>query len=99
LIDFGLSAVKEFTPSEIQQNEKKMVFGTPKYMAPEVWLGHEPNEKSDIYAFALVMWEIFVREPRGPYSQYSSFKVMHLSQLDLNTIGRGGEESEISGDA
>ena len=74
IIDFGLSAVKEIEVEEKQGNEKK-VFGTPKYLAPEVWLGGAPNEKSDIYAYGIVLWEIFTRDPKGPYSKYASFKV------------------------
>jgi len=75
IIDFGLAAVKEIENLETCDSEKKKVFGTPKYLAPEVWTGSPPNEKSDIYAYGLVLWEIFTRDTKGPYSRYGSFKV------------------------
>ncbi|KAL7732206.1 hypothetical protein ACLKA6_018446 [Drosophila palustris] len=36
--------------------------GTAAYMAPEVCLGYEYSEKSDVYSFAIVFWEVMTRK-------------------------------------
>lgn len=50
LCDFGLVGNKVTTA------------GTPNYMAPEL-LNNKPfSKKADVYAFGLVMWEMFMRQ-------------------------------------
>lgn len=44
--DFGLSQLFEKGQKIMDEKRPK---GTPLYMAPEVWLGREFNEKADIY--------------------------------------------------
>merc|ERR1712173_358621 len=36
--------------------------GTPQWMSPEVCQGQEYTKKSDVYSFAVVMWEIASRK-------------------------------------
>ena len=50
LCDFGLCSARDATA------------GTPNYMAPELLNGKPYNEKVDVYAFALVLWETIARE-------------------------------------
>ena len=38
--------------------DKDTIPGTPLWMAPEVLMGRPLDEKSDVYAFAVVLWEI-----------------------------------------
>ena len=44
--DFGLSQLFEKGQKIMDEKRPK---GTPLYMAPEVWLGKEFNEKADVY--------------------------------------------------
>ena len=55
ITDFGLSVVKTASQTSIKMNES----GTPQYMAPESF-GLVPvfSSKSDVYAFAIVLWEL-----------------------------------------
>eukprot|EP00741_Cyanophora_paradoxa_P015083 tig00020848_g14554.t1 len=50
--DFGLACVK---PDASQLQEQ---VGTPVYMAPEVFKGKAYDEKTDVYAFGICMWEM-----------------------------------------
>jgi len=59
LCDFGLSKLKSNTFLST-----KSTGGTPEWMAPEVLRNEPANEKSDIYSFAVIMWELmFYMEP------------------------------------
>ncbi len=50
LCDFGLCSARNNTA------------GTPNYMSPELLAGKPYNEKVDVYAFGLVLWEMVSRE-------------------------------------
>ncbi len=49
LTDFGMAAAAGETPAG----------GTPAYMAPELWQGHQGSVQSDLYALGLVLYEMF----------------------------------------
>lgn len=52
ICDFGLSR-------EIGEvNSKNSLAGTPTYMAPEIWRGETATEKSDVFGFAVILWEL-----------------------------------------
>jgi serine/threonine protein kinase len=55
ITDFGLSVVKSTSQTSMKLDE----CGTPQYMAPECF-GLVPifSTKSDVYAFAMVLWEL-----------------------------------------
>jgi serine/threonine protein kinase len=58
LADFGLARLRACSDSFRTQH----VRGTPHYMAPEVWDGNHLTEKVDVYAFAMVMLEVWTVE-------------------------------------
>jgi len=69
--DFGLSAIKE---TDYLQ-DKDSIPGTPLWMAPEVLLGKPLDEKSDVYSYAIVLWEIVTKEEPFPeFQSYREFK-------------------------
>uniref|UniRef100_A0A7S1SQC5 Protein kinase domain-containing protein n=1 Tax=Tetraselmis chuii TaxID=63592 RepID=A0A7S1SQC5_9CHLO len=51
LCDFGLAS----------QNARQAGAGTPAYMAPELLAGTGFNEKVDVYAFGVCLWEMLAR--------------------------------------
>jgi serine/threonine protein kinase len=52
--DFGLSCVKEKFDPKAPPKDKAV--GTPVWMSPEILCGLPASEKSDVYAFGLVLW-------------------------------------------
>ena len=59
IFDFGLS--KEFDPSTKDDDGTYNMTadtGSPRYMAPEVFLGERYNESIDVYSFSILMWQI-----------------------------------------
>eukprot|EP01026_Neomeris_dumetosa_P001285 TRINITY_DN10319_c0_g1_i7.p1 TRINITY_DN10319_c0_g1~~TRINITY_DN10319_c0_g1_i7.p1 ORF type:complete len:861 (-),score=134.17 TRINITY_DN10319_c0_g1_i7:1166-3748(-) len=57
LADFGMSRMKENTFLS-----DSMVKGTPSYIAPEVFKGENVDEKCDVYALGLIIWEMVSKE-------------------------------------
>ncbi|XP_021774294.1 tyrosine-protein kinase receptor UFO-like [Chenopodium quinoa] len=51
--DFGLSRVKHETYLTTKTGK-----GTPQWMAPEVLRNEQADEKSDIYSFGVILWEL-----------------------------------------
>uniref|UniRef100_A0A7S1ILY5 Protein kinase domain-containing protein n=1 Tax=Eutreptiella gymnastica TaxID=73025 RepID=A0A7S1ILY5_9EUGL len=57
LCDFGMSRTKKHT-----RIHTKQMGGSPPWTAPECLRGDDFTEKSDIYSFGVLMWEIMTRE-------------------------------------
>ena len=57
LMDFGIARLRE-VGSSTRLTRAGMVMGTPAYMAPEQIEGGEVSEKTDIYAFGIVLYEM-----------------------------------------
>uniref|UniRef100_A0A6B2L398 Protein kinase domain-containing protein n=1 Tax=Arcella intermedia TaxID=1963864 RepID=A0A6B2L398_9EUKA len=57
IADFGLSTILE--PSEFLIDRA----GSKSWMAPEVFLKKNITNKADVYAVALIVWQIFTQEP------------------------------------
>jgi tetratricopeptide (TPR) repeat protein/tRNA A-37 threonylcarbamoyl transferase component Bud32 len=57
ITDFGLARAHEAEPS-ISGNG--LVAGTPNYIAPELYLGQPPSQATDLFAFGVVLHEVFI---------------------------------------
>ncbi|KAI3512373.1 hypothetical protein L1887_19688 [Cichorium endivia] len=51
--DFGLSRIKHHTYLRTKSGK-----GTPQWMAPEILRNEQADEKSDVYSYGVVLWEI-----------------------------------------
>lgn len=76
LIDFGLCKPEQKTNSTSQRTLTNTgdLLGTALYMSPEQVLGHPVTERSDIYAFALILFELIVG--KGPFSGGNVAEIM-----------------------
>lgn len=72
ICDFGLS---QFKPQGESLQDRQRAKGTPLWMAPEVMMFQQFNEKADIYAFGLILWSLLTRlEPYLAYTDFPTFK-------------------------
>ncbi|CAL1413051.1 unnamed protein product [Linum trigynum] len=67
--DFGLSRLKHDTFLTTKSGK-----GTPQWMAPEVLRNEPSDEKSDIYSFGVVLWELATE--KIPWDNLNSMQVI-----------------------
>ncbi|CAM8886812.1 unnamed protein product [Rhodiola kirilowii] len=67
--DFGLSRLKHQTFLS-----SKSTAGTPEWMAPEVLKNEPSNEKSDVFSYGVILWELLTL--RGPWSELNAMQVV-----------------------
>jgi serine/threonine protein kinase/tetratricopeptide (TPR) repeat protein len=72
ITDFGLARAYE---SEATFTGKDRLSGTPDYMAPELFQGHRPSRATDLFAFGVVLHEVFVGEKPVPGPDNDSVQV------------------------
>lgn len=69
VIDFGLALVMRASASAPQPlslpTESGALLGTPRYLSPEAALGKRVDERADLYAIALILYEMVAG--RGPF--------------------------------
>lgn len=63
LVDFGLAKVLSGEGSDTSLTRTGMVFGTPHYMSPEQATGMPSDERTDIYAAGIMLWEFLSGRP------------------------------------
>jgi eukaryotic-like serine/threonine-protein kinase len=73
IVDFGVAAAQ--TQGDTQLTKTGYVIGSPKYMAPEQILGKKVDERADIYAVGVMLYEMVTGVP--PYSRGDHMSVMY----------------------
>uniref|UniRef100_A0A7N0ZWQ7 non-specific serine/threonine protein kinase n=1 Tax=Kalanchoe fedtschenkoi TaxID=63787 RepID=A0A7N0ZWQ7_KALFE len=68
--DFGLSRLKNSTFLTAKSGR-----GTPQWMAPEVLRNEPSNEKSDVFSFGVILWELVTESV--PWSELNSLQVAY----------------------
>jgi HEAT repeat protein/tRNA A-37 threonylcarbamoyl transferase component Bud32 len=73
IVDFGVAAAQR--EGDTQLTKTGYVIGSPKYMAPEQILGKKVDQRADIYAIGVIMYEMMTGVP--PYSRGDHMAVMY----------------------
>ncbi len=55
IVDFGLARC-----DEVRKTSCNAIYGTPSFMAPEIWRGLDPSPKSDLYSLGVTLYELLV---------------------------------------
>ncbi|TCD61914.1 hypothetical protein EIP91_007728 [Steccherinum ochraceum] len=87
LSDFGLSEIKRQTTSvrnTVSVEQASRGKGTLSYMAPEQFGQAGPNKRTDIYSFAITMWEVYTLQT--PF-----MNLLEPVALFLHRVGTVGE--------
>jgi formylglycine-generating enzyme required for sulfatase activity len=72
ILDFGLARLRgavvpaDASPVQAKTDAGTRVAGTPAYMAPEQWRGEPPDERTDLYAAGLMLFEMLVGQLPWP---------------------------------
>lgn len=69
--DFGLSRLK------LEHGVMTASVGCIPYMAPEVYKGEANSEKSDVYSYGMILWEVLTGEE--PQQDMKPLKMAHLA--------------------
>ena len=64
------------------QNKEKRIIGTPAYLAPEIYLTGEYSDKSDVYSFSLIMYEIITKNI--PFTNINSINEFQQNIIEKN---------------
>ncbi|MCI0711998.1 MAG: protein kinase [Chloroflexi bacterium] len=72
LTDFGIAKVV----SETTLTQKDMLMGTPAYMPPEQWQGRAVDERTDVYALGIILFEMLAGQK--PFNASETTHWMHL---------------------
>jgi serine/threonine-protein kinase len=88
LIDFGVAMDKR----DVLRNTGART-GRPSYMAPELIRENIFNERTDIYAFGVTMYETLTG--RKPFESADRYSTMHL-QLNVNPFPPSRHNPEIT---
>jgi len=73
VVDFGVAAAQ--TGSSTELTKTGFVIGSPKYMAPEQILGKKVDQRADVYAAGVILYEMFTGA--APYTKGDHMAVMY----------------------
>merc|ERR1712137_113203 len=59
--------IKNINESFVNQYLHEKEIPTPRWMAPEIIVGGIPSEKTDVYSFGIILWEIFSQKIPFPF--------------------------------
>ncbi|MCY1061515.1 serine/threonine-protein kinase [Nannocystis sp. SCPEA4] len=80
VLDFGLARVADANPGMAPLTRLGTVMGTPGYMAPEQGAGEPTDERTDLYALGVILWECLTGRELWDGGELSDILIRQLSQ-------------------
>ncbi len=93
IVDFGLAAAMSHTNSRVTKTGH--LVGTPTYMAPEQVRGLQIDQRTDLYALGVIMYEMFAGVP--PYVADNPMGVLY-QHLEGNKVLPSEHNPDVSAD-
>jgi eukaryotic-like serine/threonine-protein kinase len=75
IVDFGIAKLLDEQGSE-KLTRQGVVFGTPRYMSPEQAAGGKIDERTDLYAVGLILYELLAGH--GPFSTDDAAQLLRM---------------------
>lgn len=96
ILDFGISKIIESDASQRRHTTTVPVKGTCAYMSPEQAKGEEVDERSDIYSFTCMFFEMLTTET--PFSADSAAMTMmkHIQESAPRLEARGSQKGKLT---
>jgi serine/threonine protein kinase/tetratricopeptide (TPR) repeat protein len=101
VLDFGLAMHKR---TDVTDSHRQVVAGTLNYLPPELLMGKEPDEISDLYAVGVIAYEMFAGE--HPFASDSEdimklinqiiYRQPELAILDKINFGQLPDQTELA---
>jgi serine/threonine protein kinase len=82
VMDFGIARLRD-VETIARLTQPGVIMGTPAYMAPEQIEGGEVNEKTDIYAFGIVMYEMLSGDTPFKAPTPSALLIKHVTEQPI----------------
>ncbi len=76
IVDFGVAAAQR--EGDTQLTKTGYVIGSPKYMAPEQILGKKVDERADVYALGVILYEMIDRRAALRRGDHMSVMYQHV---------------------
>lgn len=104
LVDFGLAATQSGeldltnAPGDLdevddgEQPNDRVILGTPRYMAPEIFRRRPVDPRVDLYALGVILFELLSGQPPFPGDDPKKVMQAHLNAPIPQLIVRGGQD-------
>ncbi|MBN1900433.1 serine/threonine protein kinase [Candidatus Sumerlaeota bacterium] len=93
VLDFGIAQDVLDTSSIL--HKRKRAWGTPYFMAPELFKGEEASVFSDVYAFGILLYLVLYDEVPFRQSTYDTIRNAHETQCPDPPSGASLPDSEL----
>jgi tetratricopeptide (TPR) repeat protein len=99
LVDFGLAARHQGDSldltnapgiSEAEDESERVILGTPRYMAPEIFKRAPADPRVDLYALGVILFEIIAGSPPFPGDDPRKIMKAHLKAPIPQLVSRNG---------
>lgn len=82
IVDFGIAKISEQIAAEdATLTATGTLVGTPRYMSPEQCLGDNLDERSDIYSFGVILYEMLAGQPPFDAPSAVAIAVKRVNEL------------------
>jgi serine/threonine protein kinase/tetratricopeptide (TPR) repeat protein len=96
ILDFGLAYL---AAAIFPESPNLPAAGTPAYMAPEQWRGEAQDERTDIWAAGLMLFELLTGEPPYLETSLSGLRAQVLSEAPVPSVRERRPELPVELDA